>query len=334
LKIKWLIYTGLVISFWGCNRQNDSYLELKGEAQGSTFSIRYQAVEPKTYETEVDSIFLGIDNSLSLWQDNSLISRFNAEKDSLTIDPFFKEVYIRSRYFYQLSNGAFDPTVGPITKAWGFSGKNDKCFPSDKIIDSLKQLIGFEKITLEGDLLSKQDSRIQLDFNALAQGYTVDVVARFLESRGIKNYLIEIGGEILAKGKNEKGEDWRVGIERPDLNEGDDINGLHSVIRLSDAALATSGSYRKFIEKDGKIYSHTIDPLTGKPVNHSVLSVSVIAPTAMDADAYATVFMVLGEEKALELAKKRGLPIQIISSKDGSLSVIQSSGFAGLIDQK
>lgn len=316
--------------FWACQPENN-YVHLTGQAQGTTFSILYEPTESKPYQSEVDSIFRGVDQSMSLWLDNSLISRFNDGADSIKVDALFKEVFERSAYFNEISNGAFDPTVGPLMDAWGFARKHDLDLPSDEQIDSLKALIGFSKCHLKGEYLFKDVPGVQLDFNAIAQGFTADLMGRFLESKGVNNYLVEIGGEVLARGVNNKGRKWRVGIESPEFNSGEGMNALQAVVALSEGSLATSGNYRKYIVKDEKVYSHTIDPSTCKPVTHSLLSVSVIAPNAMDADAFATMFMVLGEEEALKLAEKNGLKIQCIRSENGELEVSYSPGFQEMI---
>jgi thiamine biosynthesis lipoprotein len=306
-------------------------VRLAGNAQGTTFSVIYEGDVDHPYRSEIDSILKAIDHSMSLWDDKSIINAFNASADSVKVDSLFKEVFLRSKYFYEISEGAFDPTVGPLMEVWGFARKNNLPMPDDTRVDSLKRFIGLSRCHLRGDYLVKDIEGIELDFNAIAQGYTADILARFLEQKGVKNYLVEIGGEVLAKGKNESGESWHVGIESPEFNSGDGMNPLQGVIALSGGALATSGNYRKYIIKDKKLFSHTIDPSTGKPVTHSLLSVSVIAPSAMDADAYATMFMVMGEEKALQMAENLGLKIQCISSVEGELSVSHSPGFQELI---
>ncbi len=323
-KLLVLIFLGCI---WACQSQSTTFQRLTGNAQGTTFSIIYKSAGNETYEAEVDSLLKSIDHSMSLWDDSSLISRFNAGKDSIEVDSAFREVFRRSLYFYELSDGAFDPTVGPLMKAWGFIQKKNLPLPGETQTDSLKQLIGLTKCHLSGTYIVKTHPGVQLDFNAIAQGYTADIIGRFLQSKGVKDYLIEIGGEVLAKGLNEQGKKWRVGIESPEFNSGEGMNSLQGIIELSDGALATSGNYRNYYVKDDKVYSHTIDPKTAKPVNHSLLSVSVIASSAMDADAFATICMVMGKEKALEIAAELGMSIQCISSVNGELSVAYSPGF-------
>ncbi len=201
------------------------------------------------------------------------------------------------------TGGALDITVAPMVNAWGFGFKNKENI-TPALIDSLKQLVGYEKIRLENGKIMKQDPRMMLDCNALAEGYMCDLVGDYLARQGCKNFMVEIGGEVVARGKNSKGEYWRIGVSKPD-EENLMSQQLKAIIRLEDKAVTTAGNYRKFYVEDGKKYAHTIDPKTGYPVQHSLLSATVVAGDAMTADAFDTAFMVLGLERSIELANSR-----------------------------
>ncbi|MCR9063104.1 MAG: FAD:protein FMN transferase [Cytophagales bacterium] len=330
-KIKQVLAVLCFICLVSCKQETKPYSQITGAAQGTTFKIVFESVSEQDYSSSIDSLLKVIDESMSLWDQNSLISRINTFEDTLIIDSHFKKVFERTTHFYNVSEGRFDPTVGPLLTAWGLARKSNLPIPTQTQIDSLLGYVDFSSFELKGNKLQKLKSNIELDFNAIAQGYSVDALGDFLEEKGIKNYLIELGGEIKTKGYNQFKEPWKVGIERPDFNDSDSNNAIQTVVGLSDLSLATSGSYRKYVEFDGKKYSHTIDPRTGWPVNHNLLSVSVITPSAMDADALATMFMVLGKEKALEYANKNDILVQCISDNLGELEVSFSEGFEEIL---
>jgi len=331
---KYLIVLFLIIGFLSCNKRQESYSAFEGYAQGSTFRIVYKPLSDKGYIQAVDSILVVIDKSMSLWDSTSLITRINQSAKPLALDEHFSNVYNRAKHFHEISDGAFDPTLGPLIEAWGFARKQGLELPSQKEIDSLKQFVDFNHYVLKNGYLTKSKPESQLDFNAIAQGYSVDVLGRFLEAEGITDYLIELGGETLGKGLNQFGQKWKVGIERPDWNSTTTNNPVKTVIALSNAALVTSGSYRKFIEKDGKKYSHTLDVRTGKPVTHNLLSVAVVTDNAVDADAYATMFMVMGKDSAIAYAELNNLLIQCIYEEMGAMKTVYSKGFEKLIIQE
>ncbi len=317
---------------WSCGKETTNYNRIGGTAQGTTFSITYLPTSNTSFEAEVDSIFKEIDQSLSLWDSTSLITKFNESATGIAVDSHFLKVFRRSKVIYQTSNGAFDPTVGPLVQAWGFIRKNNKPLPDELTIKKLLLRKGMDAVgeTAQG-LLYKSKADVALDFNAIAQGYTVDVMADFLEKKQIQHYLIEIGGEVRTKGLNSQNKPWQVGIEKPSFNSTTDKNEIQVVIGLSGQSLATSGNYRKFIEKEGKKYAHTIDPKTGKPVEHNVLSVSVVSPKCMDADAWATAFMVMNQKESLKLADSLGLAIQIISADEKGFGITTNARFDALI---
>jgi FAD:protein FMN transferase len=287
----------ILLFFGKVNAQNFKYQNLSGTAQGTTYFISYENVHGQNYQIQIDSIFKVIDKSLSLWDSTSTLVRVNKNQLLETGDIHFKKMFLMSADINKITKGYFDARVGPLVNAWGFWKKNAQIKPNTIQIDSLRNLISKVEFSTEGKIL-KENPNSQLDFNAIAQGYTADVISNFLKSKNIKNYLIEIGGEVLAKGISKKGEYWKVGIENPD-NEDE----MRAVVSLKNKALATSGSYRKFWVKDGLKYSHAIDPFTGYPVQHNLLSVSVIAKDCATADAFATAFLVMGLEKAKKIAK-------------------------------
>ncbi len=270
------------------------YNKSEGNIFGTTYRIIYQSKED--LNSGILQELEKVDNSLSTFKPNSTISLINSNKGKAT-DPLFREVFRISMDVARQTNGAFDITVAPLVNAWGFGFKN-KANISPKRIDSLLALIGYNRVRLENDMLVKSDRRIMLDCSGVAKGYGCDRVARFLESNNIKNYMIEIGGEIRAHGVNGQQESWTIGVVRPQDDNKSQNNTLQNVLKLSDVALATSGNYRNFYYQNGRKYAHTIDPKTGYPVQHSILSSTVLAPTCAEADAYATSFMVMGLEKA------------------------------------
>jgi thiamine biosynthesis lipoprotein len=278
-----------------CAPEIQSPITISGAAQGTTYNITYLAGAYANHREVIDSIFKSIDQSLSTYQPGSLISRIN-RNETTTVDNHFAAVYAKARQVAEITQGVFDPTVAPLINAYGFGfTKREQVTP--QLIDSLKKFTGYQNVSLQGDQIVKRFPELMLDFNAIAPGYTVDALADFLDGKGIKNYLIELGGEVRARGKKLDGSPWLLGIERPDENP-TEKNPIFARIPLRDRALATSGNYKKFYIADGKKYSHIIDPATGYSAEHNLLSATVIAPDCMTADAYATVFMVMGLDRA------------------------------------
>lgn len=336
---------GIAIFFmlWFCNCRMESnqltgqtpqYIKLKGYTQGTTYQVTYESSSMINYRDEIEQLLDDFSKSLSLYDSTSVISRINQNDTTVVPDAYFIEVFNTSLKIAQQTNGAFDFTVAPLVNAWGFGKK----IASDSVlkkttIDSLLQLVDYKAIKLKDEKIIKQDSAIQLDANAIAQGYAVDVVVEFLESKRIKNYLVEIGGELRAKGKNDKGKFWRIGIDKPIDNSNMYNRELQVVIQLKNRALATSGSYRRFYVKNGVKYSHTIDPKTGYPVKHNLLSATVLAGNCIEADAYATAFMVMGLEKSYRFVKNNPAldAYFIYSDEKGGYQVKYTSGFNELI---
>lgn len=302
-----------------------------GEAQGTYYSIIYYDDQQRDLQIEVDSILKAFDQSLSLWVPNSLISLVNEGETAIEVDGFFMNNFNIAQDIAEKTKGAFDPTIGNLTRAWGFGFDASKNV-DNKIIDSILQFTGYQKVRIENGYFIKDDPRISIDFNAIAQGYSVDLVGQFLEQKGIEDYLVDIGGEVKAKGNKPDKTKWKVGIEKPAENM-HDARDLEAVVELENRSIATSGNYRKFYEEEGIRYSHTIDPASGYPVQHSLLSVSVLADNTAIADAFATAFMVMGLEKSTKyVAENPPLEVFFIyADEEGNYQTSMSEGFKAVI---
>ena len=303
---------------------------IQGLAQGSYYAISYYDSLNRNFQHEIDSIFDAVDRSVSLWNDSSTISKVNRNED-VELDAIFIDNFNIAQQAAELSNGYFDPTISPLVAAWGFSYKNgDSITP--QLTDSLKDLVDYRKIKIEDGKVVKGNPLMSLDFNAIAQGYTSDLIASFLSSKGIHNFLIDTGGEIMGRGSKPDGSDWIVGIEKPAANW-DSERVVQERLFLRDKGLVTSGSTRKYVERNGKRYSHCIDPTTGYPVEHNVLSVTVIAENSVWADALASICMVMGLEKSLEIINAReGTEAYYIFVNDkGELETFATKEFQRLI---
>ncbi len=329
-----LIIILILISFFSCNHKSESsYISFGGFTQGTTYNITYELIDSTDYQDKIEYLLAEFDTSLSTYNPLSLITKIN-NNETTTTDYYFREVFEKAEEVYKSTNGSFDITVAPLVNIWGFGFKNKEEITNAKI-DSILEFVDFKKVDLKDSSIVKTDLRVTLDVNAIAQGYSVDVIADFLEKKGILNYLVEIGGEVKTKGFNKKGNEWRVGIDKPIDNNNIPGENLQAIVNLSNKSLATSGNYRKFYERDGIKYSHTIDPKTGYPVTHSLLSATVIANDCMTADAYATAFMVMGLEEAYKLVEK--LPeieaIFIYNDESGKFRMKYTEGMEGLVEK-
>ena len=275
-------------------KQELTNTKLNGPIFGTFYDVTYASDSNENYQKSLDSIFAAINQSMSNYQADSDISKVNKHELEV-VDAHFIEVFKASKKIYNQTNGLFDPTIGTLVNAWNFGSEENKTKPDSLRIDSLMQFVGFEKIILRNNTLIKTDPKPYLDFNAIAKGYAVDLVADFLESKNVANYLVNIGGELRTKGENiEKHNGWTVGIENPNF---DGSQSYDKVFVLKDKAMATTGTYRKFIlDANGKRYAHIIDTKTGYPTKTNILSVSVIADDCMMADGYATAFQAMGIE--------------------------------------
>jgi thiamine biosynthesis lipoprotein len=311
-----------------------NYEEISGFAQGTTYHIIYESAHGESLQSSIDSLLTDFDRSLSIYQPNSIISRFNKNDPAVEADAIFNEVFKKSAEVFTATGGAFDITVGPIVNALGF-GSGDTLNVDSLMIDSLLQYVGMSKVSLKQGKLIKENPNIQLDVNAIAQGYSVDLVARFFEDRGIRNYMVEIGGEVRAKGKNSKRSVWKIGIDKP--QEGNMLPGsdLQAIVSLDGKSLATSGNYRKFYEKDGIKYVHTINPKTGFPVVSNLLSATVVAEDCITADAYATALMVMGLDQSIEFLKTHRFldAFLIYADPQGRFQVYFTPGLEKYIEQ-
>ena len=276
---------------------NKPYQHCSGVIFGTTYNITYQY--DSDLHPEIMAQMLQVDSALSMFNEHSIISRIN-RNETVVLNDMFLEVFLMAQQVSKETDGAFDITVGPLVNAWGVGFKHDE-LPSDAAVDSLRQLVGYQKVSYDGHTILKQDPRITLDCSAIAKGYGVDIVARFLESKDIKNYLVEIGGEVATRGVSEKRQSWKIGVAKPS-DEATTGNGeLQTVLTITDKAMATSGNYRNFYYKGGRRYAHTIDPKTGRPVQHNILSATVLSDHCAQADAYATSFMVMGLQRAKQV---------------------------------
>jgi len=302
--------------------------KLQGSVFHTFYHITYQG--EKNYMHEIDSLFKGFDGSMSMFNDTSIISRMNRNEE-VVADHYFKEIFRKANYVSHKTDGAFDITVAPLVNLWGFGFKN-----SDKVtkhsVDSILKFVGYQTVTLDEEgYLHKQDPRTILDASSIAKGYMSDVVADFLKAQGINNYMVEIGGEIALNGVNSKGNAWTVGISKPVADTLNLDHGFQDYLHLTEGGLATSGNYRNYHEDGGIRRAHTIDPHSGYPIQRDVLSATVIAPDCMTADAFATAFMVLGKDRAMEVLSNEPIieGYLIIPSPTDStqMEVIYSPGF-------
>ena len=295
----------------------------EGLVFGTVYKITYQSQED--LHQEIKQTLQDVDNSLSPYNKNSIITRINHNEDT-TLNKAFTDVFNLSQKISQETDGAFDITVAPLVNAWGFGFKHALTMDSLKV-DSILQFVGYNKIKIDNNKIIKQDKRIMLDCSSIAKGYGVDAVSQLLKGKGIQNFMVDIGGEVVVKGKNPRMKQWRIGINKP-IDDSLSVNQeLQTILEVTDLGMATSGNYRKFYYKDGKKYAHTIDPRLGTPIQHNILSATVIAKDCTTADAYATAFMVMGLEKAKKLLEKHPeLLVYFIYDEDGELKEYQSEG--------
>ncbi|NDV94582.1 FAD:protein FMN transferase [Dysgonomonas sp. 521] len=309
------------------------YYNIRGTAEGTSYNIIYQDNKDRDFQPEIDTLLAGFEKSLSVYDRDSIISRINRNED-VEVDDYFYTVFTKAKEISTQTEGSFDISAEPLFRAWGFSsqGKN----PPDKAqIEKLKQYIGMDKVKIENRRIVKSHPDIVLNVNAIAKGYSADIVATFLDEHNCQNYLVEIGGEIRLKGENLQGEAWRIGIDRPSENNPIPGQDLQAVLQITDRAIATSGNYRQFYIQDGQKISHTINPATGYPSKHNLLSVTVVADEALAADAYATAFLVSGIEKSLEwLNKYTGLDAIFICDEEGEYKMYCTPALEGKIMQE
>lgn len=288
----------ITIIFFSCNvKTNNILVKNTGSTQGTFYHIQYMSSNGKDYQSEIDSLLVEVDNSLSSWKNNSIISRVN-QGFKVKVDKMFNDVFYAAKKVYEESEGEFDCSIAPLTNYWGFGIEDDiLSIDSSEVLDRLK-LVDYSKIKIIDDSLQLPKG-MQLDYNSIAQGYSVDLISNFLESNGVTNYLVEIGGEIRANGFNADNKVWLVAIEKP-IEFSEEDKEYQIIFSLDNSSLATSGNYRKYKEIDGMKYSHTISAKTGYFAKNRMLSATVVHPSCMLADAYATAFMAMGIKKTKE----------------------------------
>lgn len=314
--------------FMACQPESPTR-SVSGNALGTTYGIKYFSENELEVQPALDSIFEIINNSMSTYQPDSDISRINKGDTSLVVDEHFVKVFQASRKIYEESEGYFEPTVGNLVNAYGFGPEKQLEKPDQVTLDSLRQLVGFDKLRLSADnRIIKENPGIYIDFNAIAKGYTIDVIAEYFDKKGVSDYLIELGGEVVARGRNiQKDADWMVAIDNPEQTEG--RRTFQGIIALKDRAMATSGNYRKFsTDSAGNSFVHTINPLTGRAEKNDLLSASVLAENCTLADAYATAFMAMGFEKSVNLLERLDkVDAYLIYVKNGEAEVYTTEGF-------
>ncbi len=306
-------------------------ISVEGEAQGTFYHITYYDSKNRNFQPEIDRLLRDFDLSVSTYIPNSIISRINSNEKNIKVDKYFIRCFNKAKEVWKSTNGAFDPTVYPLVNAWGFGpGKKQKI---EKIkIDSMLQFVGFDLIQLKGKTVIKKDRRVALDFNAFAQGYSVDVVSQFLKLKKITSFIVEIGGEVYANGKHPNGTFWSVGIEKP-IDNKEDVNPLKAVVKLQNLAVATSGNYRRFVIEDGIKYAHHLDPKTGYPTKNNLLSASIFSKECITSDATATGVLVLGLEKAkVFLSQHPEIEAYLIySDENGNYQTYQTQGLKSIL---
>ena len=331
IKMKKWIALGLailaaVLLIFLPNQPKSQYFHNQGNIFGTYYNIRYESTED--LHEEIKAALQAVDHSLSMFNQNSVISKIN-RNENVVLDSLFISMFLEAQSISAISKGAFDITVAPLVNAWGF-GKSKEKSPqiSDIEIDSLKEFVGYEKIILQEGQIAKQDPRTTLDASAIAKGFGCDVVANILRANGCKNLLVEIGGEVVLQGVNDRGKPWHIGISKPKNDASGVENDLQEVIASSNLCIATSGNYLQYYYVDGQRRSHTIDPRTGYPVEHSLLSATVTARSCMRADSLATACMVLGKNAALEMIEEiPDAECYIIVSQSDTLHIETSSNW-------
>ena len=321
-KILFLVF--LIIGTIYILGKQKPYITNSGKIFGTFYNITYSS--DIDLSKEIKSTLMQVDNSLSPFNKQSIITAINNNSKALP-DEMFTHVFTLAQEISGKTDGAFDITVAPLVNAWGFGFKKGIA-PDSAAIDSLRQFVGYGTVALTEGRITKQHPQTMLDCSAIAKGYGCDAVAAMLDAQGVKNYMVEIGGEVVTKGKNGKGGVWTIGISKPTDNPTTSSNELHEIIAISDKSMATSGNYRNFREENGRKIAHTIDPRTGYPVQHSLLSATVIADDCATADAYATAFMVMGTEKAISFCNEHNIDGYFIYSDDnGILKTKMTEGF-------
>ena len=321
---KWLVVFASLFIIAGCEKPVDQ-VHLSGPTMGTTYNIKYIVAEgqptPDVVQKEVDRLLEQVNDQMSTYRTDSELSLFNQSESSqpFEVSPQTATVVKEAIRLNNLTLGALDVTVGPLVNLWGFGPEaRPEVVPSDNELEKRKAETGIEHLSVNGNTLSKDIPKLYVDLSTIAKGWGVDVVADYIESQGILNYMVEVGGEMRLKGLNREGVKWRIAIEKPTVDE----RAIQEIIEPGDMAIATSGDYRNYFEKEGVRYSHIINPQTGKPINHKVVSVTVLDKSSMTADGLATGLMVLGEDKGMKVANDNNIPVfMIVKSSDGFIEL-------------
>jgi len=322
-----LILFSILLYSCGTEPKNEVLVSNYGYTQGTTYSIRYMSVDAADYQSDIDSVLQAVDLSMSTYMEESLISKIN-KNESMQTDSLFLRVFETTMIIASETDGAFDPTIAPVVNYWGF-GFKEIAHKDESILEDLIHSVGYKKLSIKDNLVVKSDANTQIDFNAIAQGFTVDLVGEHLQKLGINNYMIEIGGELKCNGLNADGELWRIGIDKPSENIQKDR--FQAIIEVTDKSVASSGNYRKFKvdEETGLKYAHTINPKTGRPVQTNLLGVTIVTESCMRADAIATACMVMGlQDSKLYLTNHPEIDaLFIYSGSKGEWLQYQTEGF-------
>ncbi len=323
----------LLVVLFSC-QQKAEYISNEGFIYGTIYHVTYESPNGKDLQKGMETVMNELNRSMSTFDSTSTISKVN-KNEATTLDEHFLTVYNRAQEISEITDGAFDMTVAPMVNVWGFGFKNKEQVTAE-LIDSLKTVVGYQKVRIENGQFVKDHANTMLDASAIAKGFACDLVGNYLKQKGCKNYMVEIGGEVVAKGKNAKGNFWSIGISKPDDNDFFTEQKLKAIVELKERALATSGNYRNFYVENGVKYAHTIDPETGYPVQHSLLSTTVLADDCMTADAFATAFMVSGLEKSVAIAEAdHNIDVYFIYSDDeGNFKTYVSPGFKKLLKKE
>ncbi len=325
MKAKLIVFLVIIVAFTACNNTPSKYIANNGMVYGTYYSIKYNSPDGTDFQEEITQELNRQTLIFSHYEKESTITKVNNNID-VELEPEFITCFQKAMEISEITNGAFDITAGPLISAWGFGPEDREKMTADRV-DTLKELIGYQKIKLVDGKIVKENPEMTINMSAIAKGYTCDLMGEFLAKHGCKDYLVDIGGEVVAHGKNDKGKIWTIGIRQP--FEDPFKNELNAALELPNKAMATSGNYLNFYVEDGKKYAHTIAPGSGYPVQHSLLSSTVLANDCMTADAFATAFMVLGKDIGIEVARRvSGLEIYFIyADENGENQVYMSEGF-------
>ncbi|MDF2154373.1 FAD:protein FMN transferase [Vibrio sp. CAU 1672] len=326
---KWLVAFASLLVLAGCEQPADQ-IHLSGPTMGTTYNIKYIEQDglpsPEAFQTEIDRLLEQVNDQMSTYRKDSELSRFNQHQSNapFEVSPQTATVVKEAIRLNGLTLGALDVTVGPLVNLWGFGPEaRPDVVPTDQELAARKAMTGIQHLSVAGNALTKDIPNLYVDLSTIAKGWGVDVVADYIQSQGVENYMVEVGGEMRLKGLNRDGVPWRIAIEKPTADE----RAVQDIIEPGDMAIATSGDYRNYFERDGIRYSHIINPQTGKPINHKVVSVTVLDRSSMTADGLATGLMVLGEEVGMQVANQHHIPVLMIVKTETGFRELASDAY-------